>query len=144
MPLRFYLLLVVAVHSIFSRIILTRRVGEERLRQAEFVTLTCIVLFYGLCAYQHNKVWMTEVTLWEDTVKKSPNKIRPHYNLGYAYQSKGMPIKAWREYFTCRRIYVNEPNIVNFKEREAYSMACNNLGVIYSDAGVYNVAIPVL
>ncbi len=142
--LGFYLLLVVAVHSIFSRIILTRRVGEERLRQAEFVTLTCIVLFYGLCAYQHNKVWMTEITLWEDTVKKSPNKIRPHYNLGYAYQSKGMPIKAWREYFTCRRIYVNEPNIVNFKEREAYSMACNNLGVIYSDAGVYDVAIPVL
>ncbi len=142
--LGFYLLLVVAVHSIFSRIISTRWGGEERLRQAEFVTLTCIVMFYGLCAYQHNKVWMTEITLWEDTVKKSPNKIRPHYNLGYAYQSEGMLIKAWREYFICRRIYVNEPNVVNFKERESYSMACNNLGVIYSDAGVYEVAIPVL
>ena len=33
---------------------------------------------------------------------------------------------------------------MNFKEREAYSMACNNLGVIYSDAGVYDVAMPVL
>ncbi len=142
--LGFYLLLVVAVHSIFSRIVSTRWGGEERRRQAEFVTLTCIVLFYGLCAYQHNKVWMTQITLWEDTVKKSPNKIRPHYNLGYAYQRKGMPIKAWREYFICRRIYVSEPNVVNFKERESYSMACNNLGVIYSDAGVYDVAIPVL
>jgi tetratricopeptide (TPR) repeat protein len=32
-----------------------------------------------------NRAYATEVSLWQDTVLKSPNKARVHNNLGYAY-----------------------------------------------------------
>lgn len=44
------------------------------------------VLVIGLSAwtYQRNRVWESKITLWTDVVKKSPNKARPHFNLGAA------------------------------------------------------------
>jgi tetratricopeptide (TPR) repeat protein len=50
---------------------------------ASAFTLTVIVL--SVAAYERNRVWGTEITLWEDTVRKSPGKARGHTNLGRAY-----------------------------------------------------------
>jgi tetratricopeptide (TPR) repeat protein len=43
-----------------------------------------VILIVGLSVwtYQRNSVWKNELTLWSDIVKKSPNKARPHLNLG--------------------------------------------------------------
>jgi Flp pilus assembly protein TadD len=45
-----------------------------------------------------NRVYASEVLLWQDTVKKSPGKARVHNNLGYAYYLSGDRKKA-REAF---------------------------------------------
>lgn len=40
-----------------------------------------------LCSYlsiQRNRQWQTEISLWESAVELSPDKFRPHYNLGTA------------------------------------------------------------
>ncbi len=142
--LGFYLLVVVAVHKILCYLGERKVLAPGSVYLVELIILSSFVLFHGICTYEHNRVWQTPITLWEDTVKKSPNKIRPHYNLGSAYQGQGMVIKAWKEYLACRRIYLGTRSIVNLKELESYSMACNNLGVIYSDAGVYDIAIRIL
>jgi tetratricopeptide (TPR) repeat protein len=34
---------------------------------------------------QRNNTWLSEITLWEDVVKKSPKKSRPKVNLGFLY-----------------------------------------------------------
>lgn len=39
-------------------------------------------------------MWQDPVTLWEDNVKKSPNRARVHGNLGKAYLDKGQYEKA--------------------------------------------------
>jgi hypothetical protein len=48
-----------------------------------------IVLFLLLGTYERNALWGSEVTLWKDCVKKSPEKERTHHNLGYAFHEQG-------------------------------------------------------
>jgi tetratricopeptide (TPR) repeat protein len=45
-----------------------------------------------ICAtltYQRNQVWASSLTLWQDTVAKSPRKLRPRFQLAYAYYELG-------------------------------------------------------
>lgn len=55
-------------------------------RQRVVVSLFCVLIVtFSVMTYQRNKVWKSELTLWHDVVKKSPNKARPHVELGAAY-----------------------------------------------------------
>lgn len=51
----------------------------------EIGVLTTLVIVLGSFTYLRNLDYKTEITLWEDTAKKSPNKARVYNNLGYAY-----------------------------------------------------------
>ncbi|MDP2688983.1 MAG: tetratricopeptide repeat protein [Deltaproteobacteria bacterium] len=53
-----------------------------------------IIVPLTAASYRRNSVWKDEVTLHEDTVRKSPGKERAHYNLAWAYQRKGELEKA--------------------------------------------------
>jgi lipoprotein NlpI len=35
--------------------------------------------------FQRNALYRDPILLWSDTIKKSPQKARPHNNLGHAY-----------------------------------------------------------
>jgi tetratricopeptide (TPR) repeat protein len=52
------------------------------------------ILLFSFWTYQRNFIWMTPITLWEDNIKKSPNKARVHGNLGKAYLDNNMNEKA--------------------------------------------------
>jgi len=128
------------------------------------IFLSIIVLGFSFITYNRNKVWRTEISLWEDVVKKSPNKARPHNNLGLAYKEKGMFDKAIEEYEKVLDIdsgYVDAHNnlgIVYMKrgklndaERKfrkileidpEYYKAYHNLGIIYAQKGWFDKAIP--
>jgi tetratricopeptide (TPR) repeat protein len=43
------------------------------------------LLVLSVLTYQRNLLYHDEVSLWSDTVRKSPLKARPHNNLGHAY-----------------------------------------------------------
>lgn len=47
--------------------------------------LILLLAAYSTATYNRNKVWQTEISLWEDAVKKSPTKPRPNYTLGIYY-----------------------------------------------------------
>jgi protein O-mannosyl-transferase len=116
-----------------------------------------IVISLSMTAYARNMVWSDEVTLWEDVVKKSPDKIRPHYNLGTAYQEQGRLDEAVKEYQTAINL---QPDLVEphynlglvyrtqgrldeavseyqtaVKLRPDHADAHNNLGVVYQKQG---------
>jgi len=49
-----------------------------------------LITIFSYWTFQRNEVWRDAVTLWTDCVEKSPNKARPHTNLGEAllYQKR--------------------------------------------------------
>jgi Flp pilus assembly protein TadD len=57
-----------------------------------------ILLVLAALTVARNQVYASEIALWEDTVRKSPNKARVHNNLGYAYHLAGRNQDALREY----------------------------------------------
>ena len=82
-----------------------------------------ISVIFSVLTIQRNKIWASEVSLWNDTLKKSPLKIRPVINLAHAYTITGN-IDLAVEYFE-KALDLN-PNI----------FATNyNLGNIYLKRG---------
>jgi len=56
--------------------------------KALLYAMVLVVMTLSTATYARNDIWREEVRLWEDVVRKSPNKARPHYNLGLAYEKK--------------------------------------------------------
>lgn len=66
-------------------------------RKAFTVVLVISVTALSIATWQRNQVWGDELTLWQDTVKKSPDKDRPHNNLAEAYNKRGRVDEAIKE-----------------------------------------------
>ncbi len=91
--------------------------------------LIIIAVPLGVGAYHRNFVWKNEVALWEDVVRKSPDKARGHNNLGLAYYKKGRVEEAIQEYLTA------------IKLKPDYLEAHQNLGGTYAKQGRLDEAI---
>ena len=53
-----------------------------------------VILVLTAASWQRNRDWRSEVSIWQDTVGKSPNKSRPWYNLGTHLTDAGRPAEA--------------------------------------------------
>ena len=69
------------------------RLGKHRL----FIAVSVIAMFAVFAVYR-SQVWTDSVTLWSDAEAKSPGLVRPHLNLGEAYQNSGDADRALEEY----------------------------------------------
>ena len=90
------------------------------------VLAAAVVLFVlplSVAAFERNKVWKNEVTLYEDAVKKSPSKERVRYNLAWAYHRNGELDRAIEEYSADLRLAPD-------KDKAHY-----NLALIYRGMG---------
>ncbi len=63
-----------------------RLIGKSRLRTGAAAVF--VLVLAGLTV-QRNQHFRSEVALWQSTVRLSPNKARPHNNLGYALFEAG-------------------------------------------------------
>ena len=64
-----------------------------------YAGLAVIALVYSAGTFQRARTWSDEVLLWEDTVEKSPQKVRPWTWLGKVYGERGLhtrSLQAWR------------------------------------------------
>ena len=82
-----------------------------------------VLVACGYLTIQRNQVWQTPITLWSDSVEKSPHKPRPHNNLGMAYLDIGDLDAAGDHFAICVEL---DPE---------YAQALNNLGSVYSRKG---------
>ena len=48
-----------------------------------------VVLVAALATHARAEVWGDPLALWQDTAPKSPKKMRPHFQLAFAYQEQG-------------------------------------------------------
>lgn len=103
-----------------------RMINRQSLAAAVLLPL---VFVYGTLAYQRNHVWKDEMTLWEDVIRKSPNKARPYQNRGVAYQDQGRIEEALRDFNKALEI------------KPAYDRALYNRGTIYLNRNEYDRAL---
>jgi tetratricopeptide (TPR) repeat protein len=114
--------------SVVGKVLYTFPHHEKNLRVMITILLLTIAC-YSVLTYSRNLVWKDDLTLWDDTVRKSPHKSRPYNNRGLAYQDKGDLDLALSDYN--KAIQIN-PNLA-----ETYS----NRGNIYQDKGDLDLAL---
>jgi tetratricopeptide (TPR) repeat protein len=102
--------------------------GKERLK-AMIAALGVIIAFNSVLAYQRNEVWKDDLSLWNDTIKKSPHKARVYNARGFFYFSEGNFEKAVSDY--------NQAISLNDNFRQAYF----NRGFLYYRKGSYDKAL---
>ena len=139
-----------------SKMAWTRFRGGYSRKALVYITVFLVVVL-SVATYKRNAVWKDEVSLWEDTLKGSPNKSRPHNNLGTAYANQGHIDEAINEYKTALKIKPDfagahynlgtaygkrgriDEAIKEFQEalknNPDYAEAHNNLGTAYSQQG---------
>jgi tetratricopeptide (TPR) repeat protein len=88
-----------------------------------------ITALYSAGTIKRNPVWKDSLTLWSDTVKKSPDSYGVHNNLGLAYSKKGMTDKAIENY---KKAIILKPHVAD---------AYNNLGNAFDKQGRMDKAI---
>jgi tetratricopeptide (TPR) repeat protein len=91
--------------------------------------LFAIIVLIGFLTIRRNTIWQNEITLWQDVIKKSPNKARGHINLGLAFQNRGKLKEAHNAYQLA----------LKYKPRD--TDAHYNLGNLYRDIGKPDLAI---
>jgi tetratricopeptide (TPR) repeat protein len=92
------------------------------------IILTVLIVILSAATFNRNKVWKDELSLWKDSVEKSPDKFRPNYNVAEAYKKKGFSDEALEYY---KKAYSINPR--------SYGL-CNNIGNIYSEKQMWNDA----
>ena len=112
----------------------TRRTTVQIVRErrkpriGEMIVYGLFILFLATGTYWRNRVWNSELEIWTDCVKKSPNKARSHNNLGNIFLNQGRYQEAINQYNEALRI---NPN---------YAEAHNNLGNAFLNQGRYQEA----
>lgn len=80
--------------------------------------------------FARNLVWLSPLTLWLDAVEKSPDKARPHANLGAAYQKVDRLDEAIAQH--CRTLELSPKDEV----------ASDNLDLALTLRGSYDSVVP--
>jgi tetratricopeptide (TPR) repeat protein len=78
---------------------------------------------------ERNRVFKDELTLWRDALRKSPNKMRVHHNLGRAYFHRGQFDEAIREGEVALRL------IAHLEQKQNVKFVMNLLGGAYLAKG---------
>ena len=104
---------------------------ENLPRAVRGITLVFIVMgaVYAFATITRNNVWKDDFSLWSDAVKKSPDSVMVHYNLGVEYVSQKQLDRAISEFQTVLRMNPDNAD------------ARNNLGLAYAHQGQLDRAI---
>ena len=140
------------------------------IRSAVTSVAAILVLILTSATFARNSVWHDWPSIWGDTVKKSPEKPRPHLILGIGYYYRQEMDKALREYQQAAKLkpdyieaYYNMGLVYKAKQQHAeaipmflkvlsicafnaemFAKVYNEIGTSYADLGDYDQAIKAL
>ena len=105
----FAIILVVVLLEIFNKF-----------KRTQFIlAFSIIIAAYACLTIVRNTVWKTNLSLWSDVVQKSPNKARPHINLGIAYFKLLKPILAIEQFNMANKL-APKNNQIYYNRAESY------------------------
>lgn len=136
---------------------------REKYFRIALLIILMIAFVNTALTYQRNKIWKNEYTLWDDCVKKSPNKARVYTERGNAYSAMGRYRQAVEDFNKAIKLnpyyaksYYNrglayaklgqfQRTIEDCSEaihlKPDYTDAYNNRGNAYAELGQYMPAI---
>ncbi len=79
-------------------------------RAARWLLPAAAVLLLAGITIDRNRLYADPVAFWEDAVRKSPRKARPHTNYGYALYRAGQTDRAIREFRAALAIDPDDPD----------------------------------
>jgi tetratricopeptide (TPR) repeat protein len=79
--------------------------------------------------YERNKIWKTELSLWNDVISKSPNKARPYNSRGTHFNRENKFDKAIQDFNKAIEL---QPN---------YALAYYNRGVVFRKENKFDSAL---
>jgi protein O-mannosyl-transferase len=126
-----------SVGVIISLVILTE-IGVDRIasgfpyrHKALVVFLMSILLIFTFTTVKRNEVWKSQISLWQDVVKKSPGKARGFNNLGLAYMNNHQLNKAIE--MLDKAIAINPENALSYHGRGIVWAKANDLNRAHND-----------
>lgn len=123
---RLYLPLFGAVTAVSSAVLMYAWARESSSGKAVCAGFLLISLFLSGATYNRNRAWSSEVSIWADSVGKSPENARAWHHLGAAYIKARDPLNSLIA--TIRSIELNR----------SFAESWNNLGIAIDMIGVYN------
>jgi tetratricopeptide (TPR) repeat protein len=81
-------------------------------RQALAAAGLVLVLLAGYATHARAEVWSDEVSIWEDTARKSPEAWRPHFQLAFAYYKAQRYDLALPEYQKTAQLHPFAPDLL--------------------------------
>jgi len=125
-----FLPIAAAIIKIYSRC-----QGHSRMIYRFFAVLTvALIMGLGISTYIRNSVWVSEKSLWEDVVKKSPGLAAPYQVLAAWHKEKG-------QYDIALQLYRKALNLNSQMPKRSQALCLNNMGNIFLNRGAYQQSI---
>ena len=125
--LEHWLYLPLVALALFVPYAIYRGMKEEGQARMLLIVLICIG---GILTFQRKNVWRTELSLWEDVIKKSPQHFRPYAIVGVYYSRLGRYQAALESY---QRVLPYFDQLTNVQQAQVLI----NIGAIYGKTGDY-------
>ncbi len=77
---------------------------RERAATTAIGTATVVLAMCAALTFQRCQLWSSPVALWQNTVKQSPNKVRPRFQLAYSYYNLGRCRDAVENFIATTRL----------------------------------------
>jgi hypothetical protein len=116
----------------------TEKLGAKKIFTVTAAICVAVAISFSVAAHSRNAVWKSELSLWRDVLSKSPEKARPHTNIGNAYLAKGMADKAIEHYQIALRL---PEDITDPVGDYNYSKIHYNLGKAYASKRLLDIAL---
>ena len=110
--------------------LLARCFAPWRSRGLPTVVAALVVICLGILTWQRNRIYHSELALWQDTVDKRPESPRARNNLGIALMRAGRHAEAAEQFRRCLEL---EPT---------HAFAHSSLGALLLAQGRYDQALP--
>ncbi len=100
--------------------------------KVRYIAAALLIALFTTAAFLRASLYRDDAELWADSARKSPNKARPHNNLGHALKEQGRLEEATIHF---ERAVALDPD---------YPDALNNLSTMYNNFGRKDEALALL